>query len=231
VAAKKFVLVSHALCPYVQRAAIVMREKGVGFERIDVDLSNKPDWFLRLSPLGKTPVLQVDGAALFESAVICDYLDETLPPPLHPSDPLERARHRGWVELASATLNQIATFYGAADAARFEAAREALRERLEWIDRSLGAGPWFAGTSLSIVDATFAPVFRYFEVFATLGEPDPAQGLGRLAAWRAALAARPSVQSAVAADYPARLADFLRRRNSELARRITARERENMAMV
>ena len=44
------VLVSHALCPYVQRAAIVLREKGVPFERRDIDLANKPDWFLRISP-------------------------------------------------------------------------------------------------------------------------------------------------------------------------------------
>jgi len=52
-------LISHKLCPYVQRAVIALTEKGVAFERIDVDLANKPDWFLRLSPLGKTPVLQV----------------------------------------------------------------------------------------------------------------------------------------------------------------------------
>lgn len=71
------VLVSHVLCPYLQRAAIVLAEKGVPFERRDVDLANKPDWFLRLSPTGKTPMLLVDGHALFESAAICEYLDET----------------------------------------------------------------------------------------------------------------------------------------------------------
>ena len=78
-------LVSFDLCPYVQRAAIALAEKGVPFERLDVDLSAKPAWFLALSPLGKTPVLSVDGEALFESAVICDYLDETLLPQVDPS--------------------------------------------------------------------------------------------------------------------------------------------------
>ena len=72
------VLVSHALCPYVQRAAIVLAEKGVPFERQDIDLSNRPDWFMKVSPLGKTPVLLVEGTAIFESAVICEYLDETV---------------------------------------------------------------------------------------------------------------------------------------------------------
>src|SRR6185369_12034073 len=79
-------LVSHHLCPYVQRAAIALAEKGVAFERVTVDLANKPDWFKALSPLGKTPVLKVGETAIFESAVILEYLEETQPNPLHPSD-------------------------------------------------------------------------------------------------------------------------------------------------
>src|SRR5215217_8798089 len=74
-------LISHKLCPYVQRAAIVAQEKGIQFERVDIDLANKPDWFLAMSPTGKVPVLEVtdtDGSVhvLFESAVIAEYLDE-----------------------------------------------------------------------------------------------------------------------------------------------------------
>ena len=69
---------------------------GVAFERRDIDLASKPEWFLRLSPTGRTPMLLVEGEALFESAAICEYLDATLPPRLHPENPLRRARHRGW---------------------------------------------------------------------------------------------------------------------------------------
>ena len=50
-------LISHKLCPYVQRAVIALSEKGIPFGRIDIDLASKPDWFLSISPLGKTPVL------------------------------------------------------------------------------------------------------------------------------------------------------------------------------
>ncbi|HVK69280.1 MAG TPA: glutathione S-transferase family protein, partial [Polyangium sp.] len=98
-------LISHELCPYVQRAAIVLAEKGVAFERIDIDLSNKPDWFLAISPLGKVPLLRVRDesgkeAVLFESIAICEYLEETQPgPKLHPEDPIERARDRAWFDL------------------------------------------------------------------------------------------------------------------------------------
>ncbi|ELF6204823.1 TPA: glutathione S-transferase family protein [Pseudomonas putida] len=103
-------LVSHALCPYVQHAAIVLAEKGTAFERQDIDLDNKPDWFLQLSPLGKTPVLVVDRTPIFESAVICEYLDDTIAPRLHPELPIERAQHRAWIEFGSALLNAIWAF-------------------------------------------------------------------------------------------------------------------------
>ena len=106
----QLILVSHPLCPYVQRAAIALREKDIPFTRRDIDLADKPAWFLKVSPLGKTPVLLVDGEAVFESAVICEYLEDVYLPRLHPEAALARARHRGWIEFASSTLNGIAAF-------------------------------------------------------------------------------------------------------------------------
>src|SRR4030088_132591 len=85
-----------------------------GLRRIDIDLANKPDWFLAISPLGKTPVLQVGDVPIFESAVILEYLEKTQPKPLHPADPLTRAEHRAWIEFGSTVLNDIAGFYEAA---------------------------------------------------------------------------------------------------------------------
>src|SRR6266576_319478 len=96
--AERLRLISHKLCPYVQRAVIALTEKSVAFERIDIDLANKPDWFVAISPLGKTPVLQVGNTAIFESAVILEYLEETQSKPLHPADALVRAEHRAWIE-------------------------------------------------------------------------------------------------------------------------------------
>ena len=87
-------LISHKLCPYVQRAVIALNEKGVAFERIDIDLANKPAWFLQISPLGKTPVLLVGEVAIFESAVILEYLEETQAGPLHPEGACSRRASR-----------------------------------------------------------------------------------------------------------------------------------------
>src|SRR3974390_2146178 len=155
-------LISHKLCPYVQRAVIALTEKGVAFERIDIDLANKPDWFLRISPLGKTPVLVVGEHAIFESAVILEYLEETQPNPLHPSDPLRRAEHRGFIEYGSAVLNDIAGLFSAPDEAAFKAKVAQLEQRFARLEQRV-VGPWFGGEIFSLVDAVFGPVFRYFD--------------------------------------------------------------------
>ncbi len=217
----ELVLVSHALCPYVQRAAIVLAEKDVPHARREVDLAAKPAWFTAISPLGKTPVLLAGGTPVFESAVICDYLDETLAPQLHPVDPLARAQHRSWVEFASAVLHAVAGFYGAADAQALEQRRAALAALFAQVEKVLEhQGPYFAGGCFSMVDAAFAPAFRYFEVLEAFSERGFFEGLPRVAAWRQALAQRPSVRQAVRPDYAVRLEQFLRGRGSELSRRM-----------
>ena len=94
-------LISFKLCPYVQRSVIILREKGIDYDITYIDLANKPDWFLKISPRGKVPVVEVDGTPLFESSAINEFLDETCPPPLHPADPLRRAHNRAWVEIAN----------------------------------------------------------------------------------------------------------------------------------
>jgi len=216
------VLVSHALCPYVQRAAIVLAEKGLAFERRDVDLGRKPQWFLEISPLGRTPLLLVDGQAIFESAVICEYLDETRAPRLHPEAPLIRARHRAWIEFASSLLNTISAFYSAADEATLCARAAEIHGRLAQLDAAFGVGPWFGGERFGLVDAAFGPVFRYFDVFERIDGFSFFAGLTRVAGWRAHLAARPSVIGAVGPDYEERLHAFLLGRGSALSRRMRA---------
>ena len=213
-------LISHVLCPYVQRAVIMLKEKDVSFVRRDVDLTDKPDWFLACSPLGKTPVLLVDGEAVFESAVICEYLDETFEPRLHPRDALERARHRAWMEFGSALLNAIAAFYNARNGTALSAQAAQIRARLEQIEDALTHGPWFAGDCFSLVDAVFGPVFRYFDVFDRLADFRFFEGLHKTLAWRAALAGRASVREAASPDYPALLREFLRSRDSALSRMV-----------
>ena len=215
-------LVSHDLCPYVQRAAIALAEKKVPFERVYIDLSAKPDWFLPISPLGKVPLLRVAKtnsaeAVLFESNVICEYIEETQPgPKLHPADPLTRAEHRAWMEFGSAILSDLYGLETTQDPAVFETKRRAVAAKFARVEAALGNRPWFAGDGFSLVDAVFAPIFRYFDLFDRLADLDLWTTTPKVRAWRAALAERPSVKAAVAPDYPDLLRAFLVRHNAHL---------------
>ncbi|TCN25320.1 glutathione S-transferase family protein [Sinorhizobium americanum] len=216
-------LISHPLCPFVQRAAIVLLEKNVPFERISVDLSAKPDWFLALSPTGKVPVLKArqangEDAILFESMVICEYLNETEGgASMYPDDALLRARQRAWIEFATPTLADAWRFLNATDPATADAKRAAFRDRLERIETELGSGPYFAGPAFGMVDAVYAPLLRYFAII------DPAvsqlifDGLPHVSAWRAGLATRRAVRDAVVEDYAERFRDHLRQHQAILA--------------
>jgi glutathione S-transferase len=214
-------LISHKLCPYVQRAIIALKEKGVPFERVDIDLASKPDWFLKISPLGKVPVLLVTTeqgeVALFESNVICEYIEETQGGlKLHPSDALKRAEHRAWMEFGSAILGDLWGLETTTDPATFESRRQALSAKFARVEAALGTGPFFAGEAFSLVDAVFAPVFRYFDVFDELADLGIFGDAPKVRAWRAALAKRPSVRTAVGADYPQLLRAFLARHDAHL---------------
>src|SRR5947207_15498819 len=95
----KYLLVSFTTCPWVQRAAIVLREKKAEFEFRHIEPDNRPDWFLAISPHKKVPVLRVDDrVSLFESSAIAEFLDETVAPRLHPEDPVTRAVNRAWTD-------------------------------------------------------------------------------------------------------------------------------------
>jgi glutathione S-transferase len=215
-------LISHKLCPYVQRAVIALNEKGIPFERVDIDLANKPDWFLKISPLGKVPVLVVTGddgkeVALFESNVICEYIEETQAgATLHPQDPLQRAQHRAWMEFGSTILSELWGLETTGDPAVFETKRKAVAAKFAQVEKTLGAGPFFAGEEFSLVDAVFAPIFRYFDVFDELTDLSVFAETPKVRAWRKALAQRGSVRTAVGPDYPQLLHAFLVRYDAHM---------------
>lgn len=216
-------LVSHPLCPFVQRAAIVLLEKGTTFDRINIDLAAKPEWFLAMSPNGKVPLLRVrqqDGteAVIFESMVICEYLDESqVGAPMYPRDVLDRARQRGWVEFGTATLADVWQFLNATECTNADAKQAAFRHRLQQLEAELGSRPYFAGAAFGMVDAVFAPIFRYFDILDPAVSRSIFKNLPRVSAWRNALAQRHSVIDAVGSDYAERFRQHLREHAALLA--------------
>src|SRR5476651_1909548 len=150
----KYLLVSFKTCPWVQRAAIVLREKNVDFEFRHIDPDNRPDWFLAISPHKKVPVLRIDDrVSLFESNAIAEYLDETIAPRLHPMDPLARAVNRAWTDYVPSFAEAVTATAYADDAAVYDAAAARIRlpfERLEKALETQGAGPFFNGAHYAL---------------------------------------------------------------------------------
>jgi glutathione S-transferase len=213
----KLELISHHICPYVQRAVVTLLEKDIPHERTYIDLANKPDWFAAISPLGKVPLLRVEGEILFESAVICEYLDEITPGSLHPSDPLQKAKHRSWIEFGSGILNNIAGFYNAPDRSSFTQKCDELARKFHWVEQSLGNDGYFAGENFSLVDAVYGPIFRYFDVLDRIDDFGVFTNTPKVNNWRQLLQSRPSIQQAASEDYEQRLVIFLKQRNSYLS--------------
>lgn len=194
-------LISFKLCPFVQRSVIVLLEKKVPFDITYIDLSNPPDWFKAISPMGKVPVLKVDDTVLFESAVIMEYLDEVNPPTLHPQHPLRKAQNRAWIEFSSTLFFcQYNLTMTAKDAAEFNRQCDEMRSKLAQVEPQL-VGPYFNGPEFSLADAAFAPLFMRLSLLEGWHAIGLYDGLPKVKAWAEALLSRPAVLGSVVPEF------------------------------
>jgi glutathione S-transferase len=195
----KYLLVSFKTCPWVQRAAIVLREKNTPFEFRHIDKDNRPDWFLAISPHKKVPVLSVDDkVSLFESNAIAEFLDETIVPRLHPDDPVLRAINRAWTDYVPTFAGSVTATGYAEDEAEYKAAAAKIPgafERLEQALQKQGAGPFFNGAKYSLVDASYAPFLQRYFFLDRVKPLGVIEKFPRLKAWAETLMKRPSTHS------------------------------------
>lgn len=218
----KYMLVSFKTCPWVQRSAIVLREKQTEFELRHIEPDNRPDWFLAISPHKKVPVLRIDDRiSLFESNAINEYLDETIAPRLHPADPIERALNRAWTDYVPTFASTVtATAYADTEDAYNKAAADipVPFERLEKALEKQGGGPFFNGAEYSLVDAAYAPFLQRYFFLDRVKKLGHIEKFPRLEAWGEALMQRASTHSFPAPEFEAMYREGLRRRNKWVSR-------------
>jgi glutathione S-transferase len=194
----KYLLASFDTCPWVQRAAIVLREKNIEFEFRHIDRVNRPDWFLAISPHKKVPVLSIDGkVSLFESNAIAEYLDETIAPRLHPEDPVQRAINRAWTDYVPTFSENVTGCAYADDEAAYNAAIAKIPVAFERVEKALekGGGPLFNGAKYSLVDAAYAPFLQRYFFLDRIRPIGQIEKYLRLKAWAEALLNRRSPHS------------------------------------
>jgi len=221
----KYRLVSFKACPWVQRVAIVLREKKIDFEFIHIESDNRPDWFRAISPHNKVPVLRLDDrVSLFESGAICEYLDETHAPRLHPEDPVARAVNRAWIEYMPSFMDIISAHAYTGSEAEFDKAAAQIPAAFEKLEKAIerqGGGPFFNGQRYSLVDAAYAPFLQrhlFLERIRKLGHIDK---FPRVKAWAVALSERPSTHSFPPAEYEGMYRDMVRKRNKWISQFVT----------
>jgi glutathione S-transferase len=174
-----------ARCPFCARVRIVLAEKDVPFEAVEIDLRERPAWLYEKNPAGKVPVLEEDGWVLPESAVIGEFLNERYPePPLWPDDPGERAAAR----LLVFRFDDFSRPYYALRREE-PGAREAFEEELRFLDSILARTPWLSGRAFGLADVAFLPwVLRAREQLGVSLDDRP-----ELDGWVARACERPSV--------------------------------------
>jgi glutathione S-transferase len=218
----KYMLVSFKGCPWVQRVAIVLREKKVDFEFRHIEADNRPDWFREISPHNKVPVLRLDDrVSLFESGAICEYLDEVATPRLHPEDPIARAVNRAWIEYLPTFVDVTSGHAYVSTEAEFDVAAAKVATAFEKLEAALerqhaaaeASGPFFNGARYALVDAAYAPFLQrhlFLERIKRIGQIDK---FPRLKSWAVALAERPTTHSFPAPEYEAMYRDMVKRRD------------------
>jgi len=174
-------------CPYAARVRIVLAEKGLDYDPVEIDLADRPAWLLEKNPLGKVPVYEEEGGLVLpESQVIAEYLEERYPEPaLWAADPAERALGRLWLERFEDRLGRA--YYGVLRGT--EGSRAELEQKLAALDAALVAQPYLSGREYGLADIGYVPwLLRARERLEV--ELDSLQAL---ADWLERLSARPAI--------------------------------------
>jgi len=195
----KLELISFKLCPFVQRAIIVLKNKKVDFDITYIDISHPPEWFKALSPLGQVPILKVGDDVLFESSVIQEYVDEVTPPSLQPDDILVKAKNRAWISFGGDILMAMHGLVMAKDQAGAEEKLAVIQQKLSQLEADHSGLSYFNGETFNMVDAAYAPMFMRMDFIKEHTGLDLLDKSPKLSAWSKALLARPCVQDSVVA--------------------------------
>ena len=189
----------------------------IDFEVTYINLQEKPDWFLKISPHGKVPVLLVDGTPLFESNAIAEYLDEMVEPHLHPADSINRARNRAWTDFVPDFAKGLSGIYYTKSEAEMHAGLAEAPKRVVKLEEALekerdNDGPYFNGDKLCLVDAAYAPFLQRFAFVEAKLKTGVLKDFPLVQAWSDALLANETVTGSVVSHFNDEFVKSLQRR-------------------
>lgn len=214
---QKLELISFKLCPFVQRAVIVLKKKNIDFDITYIDLNDQPDWFKEISPLGQVPVLKVGDEVLFESSVIQEYVDEVTPPSLQPDDLLIKAKNRAWISFGGDIIMAMHGMVMAKEETASNEKRQVIEKKLSQLEAQHSGSSYFNGESFQMIDAAYAPLMMRLDFIKTLTGEDLLAGLPNMTKWSANLLDLSCVQDSVVPELPMMYKGMLKHMDGYLA--------------
>ncbi len=213
----KIKLVTSKLSPYGHRVEMVLIEKNIPYEKEEISLAEKPEWFTKDAPLGKVPLLYVGEKVLFESIAICEYLEDAFPEnPLHPKDLTDKAWHRAWMEVSTGILSSTFGMVFSQDQKEFDEKKAETVLRIAAIDKYLKFNPYFDGEKFSLVDACLASAFKPLTFIDNKFTLEIFDRHKNAATYIENAVARGSLHKALPKDYEEVFKGLLQRKNSHL---------------
>jgi len=202
-------IVSFKICPFVQRVTALLEAKNVDYELEFISLSDKPQWFLEISPNGQVPVLITDGGkALFESDAIVEYLEEAFPPLQPDVSPEERATNRAWSYLASKNYLVQCSAQRSPDRDVLEERSAKLGKAFDRIEKQLSDAPFFGGEDVSTVDVAWLTLLHRADIIEKRSGYDFIGDRPKLKKWQKQLMDTGLAEKSVAPDFEEAFADF-----------------------
>ncbi len=202
-------VVSFKICPFVQRVTALLEAKNMPYEIEYINLSDKPAWFLALSPTGQVPLLMTEnGVALFESDAIIEYIEEISDPDAENGTPEQRAIDRAW-------SYQATKHYLVQCSAMQSANQETLAERsvklnaaFEKAENQLGGGPYFHGAHMGKVDIAWLPILHRAQIVEKHSGYDFLASYPKVKAWQVAMSSTGVAEQSVPDDFEQAFSNF-----------------------
>ncbi|BFZ11245.1 hypothetical protein BsWGS_14284 [Bradybaena similaris] len=165
-------LYSMRMCPYAQRARLMLAAKNIKYDLVNIDLNKKPDWFFDLNPYGEVPVLLHNGGCVYESLITAEYIEEAFPQPkFYSDDPLVRAQEK--IYFNHWTKKGIPAFYSLLKAGHPDPEQtKRLEEHVGIMDAFLNKlnKPYFHGDQVGFSDYMIWPWFERLPVLKDITE-------------------------------------------------------------
>ena len=193
----KLELISFKLCPFVQRAIIILKKQKIDYDITFINPMDPPDWFKAISPTGQVPLLKANDEVIFESSVISEFANDISENDLHPSDAIQKAKNRAWIQFSSTMFDDLFNLV-TGDEETYAKAKESLFAKLKKVEAIKDTNTFFNGVDFAMIDAAFAPIFmRLSWINEFTDNALSISEFNNLSAWSEAILAVDEVQDSV----------------------------------